>query len=101
MKPKTGRGFTLAAGKLWHDANAINGLLAGRQHVPSLSAGQGESVPLDAAVIVSRRLCSSSAATTMDGLFRVYQRYLLSLLKANAARRLEGLPGYPWSPTAG
>ena len=53
----------------------------------------GESVPLDAAVIVSAPFMLEQCSYHMDkGFSRVYQRYLLNLLKANAARKLKAYP---------
>lgn len=58
-----------------------------------LLAKEGESVPLDAAVIVSAPFMLEQCSYHMDkGFSRVYQRYLLNLLKANAARKLKAYP---------
>ncbi len=53
-----------------------------------LLAKEGNKYPVDAAVIVSAPFMLEATLSYGKGLFRVYQRYLLNLLKANAARRL-------------
>jgi predicted alpha/beta-fold hydrolase len=64
-----------------------------------LLAKEGESVPLDAAVIVSAPFMLEACSYHMDkGFSRVYQRYLLNLLKANAARKLKAYPDPCRSP---
>lgn len=58
-----------------------------------LLAKEGDSVPLNAAVIVSAPFMLEQCSYHMDkGFSRVYQRYLLNLLKANAARKLKAYP---------
>lgn len=52
-----------------------------------------DNVPLDAAVIVSAPFMLEQCSYHMEkGFSRVYQRYLLNLLKANAARKLKAYP---------
>ncbi|MBX4288930.1 hypothetical protein K4G89_22255, partial [Mycobacterium tuberculosis] len=55
---------------------------------------EGDRCPLDAAVIVSAPFMLEACSYHMDkGFSRVYQRYLLNLLKANASRKLKAYPG--------
>lgn len=55
-----------------------------------LLAKEGDDIPVDAAVIVSAPFMLEACSYHMDkGFSRVYQRYLLNLLKANAARKLK------------
>src|SRR5690606_40798950 len=59
-----------------------------------LLAKEGSNIPLDAAVIVSAPFVLEACSYHMDkGFSRVYQRYLLNLLKANASRKLAAYPG--------
>ncbi len=59
-----------------------------------LLAEEGDRCPLDAAVIVSAPFMLEACSYHMDkGFSRVYQRYLLNLLKANASRKLKAYPG--------
>lgn len=58
-----------------------------------LLAKESDAVPLDAAVIVSAPFMLEQCSYHMEkGFSRVYQRYLLNLLKANAARKLKAYP---------
>lgn len=58
-----------------------------------LLAKEGDAIPVDAAVIVSAPFMLEACSYHMDkGFSRVYQRYLLNLLKANAARKLKPIP---------
>ncbi len=58
-----------------------------------LLAEEGDRCPLDAAVIVSAPFMLEACSYHMDkGFSRVYQRYLLNLLKANASRKLKAYP---------
>ena len=69
------------------------GYSLGGNMLACLLAKEGESVPLDAAVIVSAPFMLEQCSYHMDkGYSRVYQRYLLNLLKANAARKLKAYP---------
>lgn len=55
---------------------------------------EGNDLPIDAAVIVSAPFMLEACSYHMEkGFSRVYQRYLLNLLKANAARKLAAYPG--------
>ena len=59
-----------------------------------LLAKEGNDLPVDAAVIVSAPFMLEACSYHMEkGFSRVYQRYLLNLLKANAARKLAAYPG--------
>ncbi len=59
-----------------------------------LLAEEGDRCPLDAAVIVSAPFMLEACSYHMDkGFSRVYQRYLLNLLKANASTQAESVPG--------
>ncbi len=59
-----------------------------------LLAKEGREIPIDAAVIVSAPFVLEACSYHMEkGFSRVYQRYLLNLLKANAARKLAAYPG--------
>lgn len=72
---------------------AAVGYSLGGNMLACLLAKEGESVPLDAAVIVSAPFMLEQCSYHMDkGFSRVYQRYLLNLLKANAARKLKAYP---------
>ena len=72
---------------------AAVGYSLGGNMLACLLAKEGESVPLNAAVIVSAPFMLEQCSYHMDkGFSRVYQRYLLNLLKANAARKLKAYP---------
>ncbi|EDL3521228.1 hydrolase, partial [Salmonella enterica subsp. enterica] len=59
-----------------------------------LLAKEGRDIPIEAAVIVSAPFVLEACSYHMDkGFSRVYQRYLLNLLKANASRKLAAYPG--------
>lgn len=79
----------------WGDApTAAVGYSLGGNMLACLLAKEGESVPLDAAVIVSAPFVLEACSIHIDkGFSRVYQRYLLNLLKGNASRKLAAYPG--------
>lgn len=73
---------------------AAVGYSLGGNMLACLLAKEGTEIPIDAAVIVSAPFVLEACSYHMDkGFSRVYQRYLLNLLKANASRKLEA---YPW-----
>ncbi|KNC90229.1 hydrolase [Trabulsiella odontotermitis] len=73
---------------------AAVGYSLGGNMLGCLLAKEGDAVPLDAAVIVSAPFMLEACSYHMNrGFSRVYQRYLLNLLKANAARKLKAYPG--------
>ncbi len=72
---------------------AAVGYSLGGNMLACLLAKEGDTVPLDAAAIVSAPFMLEHCSYHMDkGFSRVYQRYLLNLLKANAARKLKAYP---------
>ena len=73
---------------------AAVGYSLGGNMLACLLAKEGNNIPIDAAVIVSAPFVLEACSYHMDkGFSRVYQRYLLNLLKANASRKLEAYPG--------
>ncbi|MFJ2976929.1 hydrolase [Kluyvera sp. NPDC087067] len=73
---------------------AAVGYSLGGNMLACLLAKEGDDVPIDAAVIVSAPFMLEACSYHMDkGFSRVYQRYLLNLLKGNAARKLKAYPG--------
>jgi len=73
---------------------AAVGYSLGGNMLGCLLAKEGNNTPLDAAVIVSAPFMLEACSYHIDkGFSRVYQRYLLNLLKANAARKLKAYPG--------
>lgn len=73
---------------------AAVGYSLGGNMLGCLLAKEGDETPLDAAVIVSAPFMLEACSYHMDkGFSRVYQRYLLNLLKANASRKLKAYPG--------
>ena len=73
---------------------AAVGYSLGGNMLACLLAKEGNEIPIDAAVIVSAPFVLEACSYHMDkGFSRVYQRYLLNLLKANASRKLEAYPG--------
>lgn len=69
---------------------AAVGYSLGGNMLACLLAKEGTEIPIDAAVIVSAPFVLEACSYHMDkGFSRVYQRYLLNLLKANASRKLE------------
>ncbi|WP_054177839.1 hydrolase [Trabulsiella odontotermitis] len=73
---------------------AAVGYSLGGNMLGCLLAKEGDAVPLEAAVIVSAPFMLEACSYHMNkGFSRVYQRYLLNLLKANAARKLKAYPG--------
>ncbi len=69
------------------------GYSLGGNMLACLLAKESDAVPLDAAVIVSAPFMLEQCSYHMEkGFSRVYQRYLLNLLKANAARKLKAYP---------
>ena len=72
---------------------AAVGYSLGGNMLACLLAKEGDAVPLNAAVIVSAPFMLEQCSYHMEkGFSRVYQRYLLNLLKANAARKLKAYP---------
>ena len=73
---------------------AAVGYSLGGNVLACLLAKEGKNIPLDAAVMVSAPFVLEACSYHMDkGFSRVYQRYLLNLLKANASRKLAAYPG--------
>lgn len=73
---------------------AAVGYSLGGNMLGCLLAKAGDDIPLDAGVIVSAPFMLEACSYHMDtGFSRIYQRYLLNLLKANAARKLKAYPG--------
>ncbi|ROP56457.1 hypothetical protein EDF81_4014 [Enterobacter sp. BIGb0383] len=73
---------------------AAVGYSLGGNMLACLLAKTGHDAPLDAAVIVSAPFLLEACSYHMEkGFSRVYQRYLLNLLKANATRKLKAWPG--------
>lgn len=73
---------------------AAVGYSLGGNMLACLLAKEGDAVPVDAAVIVSAPFMLEACSHHMEkGFSRVYQRYLLNLLKGNAARKLKAYPG--------
>lgn len=73
---------------------AAVGYSLGGNMLGCLLAKADDSLPLNAAVIVSAPLVLEACSLHMDkGFSRFYQRYLLNLLKANARRKLKVYPG--------
>ncbi|QJT82976.1 hydrolase [Kosakonia sp. MUSA4] len=73
---------------------AAVGYSLGGNMLGCLLARADDSLPVDAAVIVSAPLMLEACSYHMEkGFSRFYQRYLLNLLKANAARKLRAYPG--------
>lgn len=77
-----------------HAPTAAVGYSLGGNMLACLLAKEGNDLPIDAAVIVSAPFMLEACSYHMEkGFSRVYQRYLLNLLKANAARKLAAYPG--------
>jgi predicted alpha/beta-fold hydrolase len=73
---------------------AAVGYSLGGNMLACLLAKEGHAVPLDAAVIVSAPFVLEACSAHIEkGFSRVYQHYLLNLLKANASRKLKAYPG--------
>ncbi len=73
---------------------AAVGYSLGGNMLACLMAKQGSDCLLDAGVVVSAPLLLEQCCYHMEkGFSRFYQRYLLNLLKANAARKLRVYPG--------
>lgn len=73
---------------------AAVGYSLGGNMLACLMARQGADCKLTAGVIVSAPLMLEQCCYHMEkGFSRFYQRYLLNLLKANAARKLKAYPG--------
>lgn len=73
---------------------AAVGYSLGGNMLACLMAKQGADCTLDAGVVVSAPLMLEQCCNHMEkGFSRFYQRYLLNLLKANAARKLHRYPG--------
>ncbi|MCU6667923.1 hydrolase [Enterobacteriaceae bacterium H4N4] len=72
---------------------AAVGFSLGGNMLACLLAKEGDNVPLDAAAIVSAPFMLEQCSYHMEkGFSRVYQHYLLNLLKANALRKLKAYP---------
>jgi len=75
-------------------ATAAVGFSLGGNMLGCLMGQQGDSCLLDAGVIVSAPLMLEPCSQRLEqGFSRVYQRYLLNLLKQNATRKLHAWPG--------
>jgi uncharacterized protein len=73
---------------------AAVGYSLGGNMLACLLAKEGNNAPLDAAAIVSAPFVLEACSYHMEkGFSRVYQRYLLNLLKGNATRKLKAYPG--------
>lgn len=73
---------------------AAVGYSLGGNMLACLLAKEGNSVPLDAAVIVSAPFVLEACSAHIEkGFSRIYQHYLLNLLKGNASRKLKAYPG--------
>ena len=73
---------------------AAAGFSLGGNMLACLLGEQGDSCLLDAAVIVSAPLMLEPCSRRLErGFSRIYQRYLLNLLKQNATRKLNKWPG--------
>lgn len=71
---------------------AAVGYSLGGNMLGCLLAEEGDRCPLDAAVIVSAPFMLEACSYHMDkGFSRVYQRYLLNLLKANVSTQAESV----------
>ena len=74
--------FALAEARVWSRADRAVGYSLGGNMLGCLLAEEGDRCPLDAAVIVSAPFMLEACSYHMDkGFSRVYQRYLLNLLK--------------------
>jgi len=77
-----------------HVPTAAVGLSLGGNMLACLMGKQGDACLLDAGVVVSAPLMLEPCSLRLEqGFSRVYQRYLLGLLKQNAARKLQAWPG--------
>lgn len=73
---------------------AAVGISLGGNMLACLMGKQGEACLLDAGVVVSAPLMLEPCSLRLEqGFSRVYQRYLLGLLKQNAERKLRAWPG--------
>lgn len=73
---------------------AAIGYSLGGNMLACLLAQEGDNAPLDAAVMVSAPFMLEASSYHMEkGISRLYQRYLLNLLKANASRKIKAYPG--------
>lgn len=73
---------------------AAVGISLGGNMLAYLMGEQGEACLLDAAVVVSAPLMLEPCSQRLEqGFSRIYQRYLLNLLKQNARRKLMRWPG--------
>ncbi len=73
---------------------AAVGISLGGNMLACLMGKQGEACLLDAGVVVSAPLMLEPCSQRLEqGFSRVYQRYLLGLLKQNAERKLRAWPG--------
>ncbi|MGB9097808.1 hydrolase [Erwinia sp.] len=80
--------------ELGHVPTAAVGFSLGGNMLACLMGKQGKACLLDAAVIVSAPLMLEPCSQKLEqGFSRVYQRYLLNLLKQNAERKLLAWPG--------
>ncbi len=77
-----------------HVPTAAVGISLGGNMLACLMGKQGDACLLDAGVVVSAPLMLEPCSLRLEqGFSRVYQRYLLGLLKQNAARKLQAWPG--------
>jgi predicted alpha/beta-fold hydrolase len=73
---------------------AAVGYSLGGNMLACLLAKEGNDIPMMQRLSSLRLSCWKPVATIWTrGFSRVYQRYLLNLLKANASRKLEAYPG--------
>ena len=87
-------GVVMLQREFGHAPTAAVGYSLGGNMLACLLAKEGNDLPVDAAVIVSAPFMLEACSYHMEkGFSRVYQRYLLNLLKANAARKLAAYPG--------
>ncbi|WP_075182581.1 hydrolase [Pantoea sp. 1.19] len=73
---------------------AAVGVSLGGNMLTCLLAEMGDACPLEAAVVISAPLLLEPCSRRLEqGFSRIYQRYLLGLLKQNARRKLLAWPG--------
>ena len=73
---------------------AAVGYSLGGNMLACLLAKEGQTAPVDAAVIVSAPFVLEACSEHIEkGFSRIYHRYLLNLLKGNASRKLAAWPG--------
>lgn len=75
-------------------STAAVGVSLGGNMLACLLGQEGDAARLDAAVVVSAPLLLEPCSAKLEqGFSRIYQRYLLGLLKQNATRKLTAWPG--------